>query len=104
MSASLDLYIYKEIPTGFKATSVTIHAYHKLTGDSTDYTVYEGYLDSTDSVSKGTSTKTSVVGFHSETLDITDFNSTDNNMIIIKIDNDAFTYRFYGGYVTIAAI
>ena len=104
MSSSLDMYIYKEIPSGFKAVSVTINAYHKLTSDSTVYTVYEGYLDDTNSVSKGTSTKTGVSLAHSETIDITDFNSTDNNMIVIHIDNGVFTYKFYGGYVTIAAI
>ena len=104
MSSSLDMYIYKEIPSGFKAVSVTINSYHKMTSDSTVYTIYEGYLDDTDSVSKGTATKTGVSGTYSETIDITDFNSTNNNMIIIHIDNGVFTYRFYGGYVTISAI
>ena len=106
MSTALDMYIYKEIPSGFKVTSVTMTMYHKFATDSTDITVYEGFLDDTDSVSRGSLTATGTAGVSTETINIvtSNFNSTNNNMVVIKIDADTGTFRFYGGYLTIAEI
>jgi len=103
MSTSLDFYGYKEIPSGYKATSLTLYVYHKFASDSTAITVYEGFIDSSTAVSKGTGNATGSLASFTFTLDFTDFNSTDTNQIMIHID-PASTFRLYGGYISIAEI
>jgi len=103
MSTSLDFYGYKEIPSGYKATSLTLYVYHKFASDSTAITVYEGFIDSSTAVSKGTANATGSLANFTFTLDFVDFNSTDTNQIMIHID-PASTFRLYGGYISISEI
>ncbi|MBC8436863.1 hypothetical protein H8D85_00915 [bacterium] len=103
MSTSLDFYGYKEIPSGYKATSLTLYVYHKFASDSTAITTYEGFIDSSTAVSKGTGNATGTAGAFTFTLDFTDFNSTNTNQIMIHID-PASTFRLYGGYISIVEI
>lgn len=85
------LFAYIDIPTGFKATTLSIY------GDGTSIVeVYEANVDSATVVSKGAGT----VG---TSLNFTDVSSNAANCILIEVAQTS-AEKIYGGKMTIAAI
>ena len=89
-----ELYAYVPIPTAYKATHV--RAYCSAT-PAVNVEAFEGYIDGTAAVSKGT-------GDTSAEIDITDVDSTTTNYLIIHVATTANSDVVHGGYVTIAAM
>ena len=84
-----ELYAFVSIPEGMKATHVDIYDKNDLAIE-----VFEVQINATTMTSKGT-------GNCNTTLDITDVNASDTNMLAIEVTTTATTDRVYGGIVTI---
>ncbi len=91
MHATLEVYAYVPIPTGYTATHVRVYS----SATSMAVGVYEAFIDGTAEQVKGT-------GDCSAEIDITDVSSSTTNMLVVKVGNTATSQIIYGGYVTIS--
>lgn len=92
-STSLEMYAYIPIPTDFKATHVQVYD----DSDNRTVNVYEGFIDGTSAVSKGS-------GVCNTEINITDVISSTTNYLIVKVTTTSTTDVVFGGYVTIAKL
>ena len=89
-----ELVAFVTIPEGMKATHVDIYATHNK-----DFEVHELDINSSYNFTTGTARGT---GTTNTQLDITDTNATATNYLVILIESNATSQRFWGGLVTIA--
>lgn len=99
MSEYLEIIGNFNIPSGFKATHVTLYGAAYLTTSRT-FQVYECNIANNSDVLKGTGSMST----SPTTLNITDVTATDTNYLSIRIDLANTNDRFYGGYITIARV
>ena len=89
--SSLRMYATVSIPPGFKATEVLIYG-----NDTQSFKALEANINSSSTSSKGS-------GSIGTLLDITDFNSTGTNYLLLQVEQSS-TSQVYGALVTIAKI
>ena len=102
-SSSIDLYAYKVIPKGYKATSLDIWINMKLSSDTTDVTVYEKFWDNTTPVSKGTLACTGSTSALYQ-LNFTDITADGDNMVMIHVDPSGNTMHLLGAKIYITEV
>ena len=104
MSSFLELFAYKELPKGYKATSIDIWMNHKLATDSTTIEVYEKFWNNTAPSSKGSLAMTGTAGSALYQLDFTDITATGSNMIMLRIDPANTIAKFLGAKIYITEV
>tara|TARA_B100000131_G_scaffold315142_1_gene353091 strand:- start:472 stop:1863 length:1392 start_codon:yes stop_codon:yes gene_type:complete len=104
MSSYLELFAYKELPKGYKATSIDIWVNHKLAADSSTLEVYEKFWNNTAPVSKGSVTMTGNAGSALYQLNFTDITASGSNMIMLRIDPANTIAKFLGAKIYITEV
>ena len=92
-SSSLEAYVQKEIPMGFKATYVYLYGNDGLNS----VIIYESYINNTTATQRGS-------GKINQNINITDITASTTNMVSIKWLPTATSDYCYGGYITIARL
>tara|TARA_B100000131_G_scaffold312594_1_gene346862 strand:- start:418 stop:1800 length:1383 start_codon:yes stop_codon:yes gene_type:complete len=104
MSSYLDLFAYKELPKGYKATSIDIWVNHKLSSDSSTIEVFEKFWDNTAPSSKGSLAMTGNSGSALYQLNFTDITASGDNMIMLRIDPANTIAKFLGAKIYITEV
>jgi len=101
MSSYLELWAFKQIPKGYKATSLDIWLSHKLSADNTEIVVWEKYWNNTAPVNRGSVNCTGNIGYALYQLDFTDITSSADNMIALQLDPAGNTTQILGAKIYI---